>query len=47
MLVYMRISIVFNVISKDLDQDQIEKLKNFFIFYPRLMVCYKWGYKKY
>lgn len=44
LLVYMR-SFVFNTISKDLGNDQVDRIKKLFNFYHLLTVCYKWKYK--
>ena len=45
MLVYTMNSIDFNHISKNLNDDEIEKLKNLYYEYHKLMWCYKKKYK--
>ena len=39
-------SINFNHISEDLSDEEIMKLKQWYVYYHKLYTCYKWKYKK-
>ena len=39
-------SIVYNHISKDLSDDEVNKLKQWYSYYHKLYTCFKWKYKK-
>ena len=41
-----RKSIVYNHISKNLSEDEVTKLKQWYLYYHKLYTCYKWKYKK-
>ena len=39
--------LVFNIISKDLSSNQVDRIKKLLNFYHRLSVCYEWKYKRF
>ena len=41
-----RKSIVYNHISKDLSEDEVNKLKQWYSYYHKVYTCFKWKYKK-
>ena len=41
-----RRNIVYNHISKNLSEDEVTKLKQWYLYYYKLYTCYKWKYMK-
>ena len=44
--IYRGKTVDYNHISKNLSEDEVNKLKNWYLFYHKLYTCYKWKYKK-
>ena len=42
----MEKTVDYNHISKNLSEDEVNKLKKWYLYYHKLYTCYKWKYKK-